>query len=401
MTFVKSVTINCSLDDNQINLSYFSDNLLDCGDHVRAKLGMDLNDGKNLKMYQKKGILHIGMISKFCPKCGSSKVSFNGFNERDIIFPDTGKETVKIQKYVCNKGCNNGKNLYFKTNIDYIVDSNSNYSKKYKEEAVELYAEGFVSTRSSAKLMNSRADTHVSHQSIQNWILETPEHPKIEPSTLSGYYVFDAQWVKTDKTWSYRLLLADAKTEKVIRSKTYAEENIDSINKFISETLINQKKICITTDLKKEYKPIVEKLGFKQQWCMYHTRKAFIKAFRKYKKENKLSSYEKSLVDYYIEKFMLMFNQPSYDNAMESLNWFLKEFEYLPDFIQIQLQEKIIPYFKTFTLHLTDNKVPKTSNLCENIFGKTNPKYIKRRTKISEGVDARCRLREQKWNDKK
>ncbi|MDR3062546.1 MAG: transposase family protein, partial [Methanobrevibacter sp.] len=113
--------------------------------------------------------------------------------------------------------------------------------------------------------MNSKNNIHVSHQSIQNWILKTPEHPKPEPMTLSGYYAFDAQWVKTNGKWSFRLLLANTKTELIIRSKTYTEENKKNINKFISKTLINQKKIAITTDLKTEYKPIVEKLGFKHQ----------------------------------------------------------------------------------------------------------------------------------------
>jgi hypothetical protein len=86
--------------------------------------------------------------------------------------------------------------------------------------------------------------------------------------TLSGYYAFDAQWVKTNGKWSFRLLLADTKTELIIRSKTYTKENEKNINKFTSKTLINQKKIAITTDLKTEYKPIVEKLGFKHQWCL-------------------------------------------------------------------------------------------------------------------------------------
>ncbi|KZX10645.1 hypothetical protein MBCUR_17050 [Methanobrevibacter curvatus] len=98
---------------------------------------------------------------------------------------------------------------------------------------------------------------------------------------------------------------------------------------------------------------------------------------------------------------MLMFNQPSYDEATKSLNWFIKEFDNLPKFIQNQLQKKVIPYFKTFTLHLTDDNVPKTSNLCENMFGKTNPKHNKRRTKIIKGIDTRCRLRERKWNERK
>ncbi|WP_281190551.1 hypothetical protein [Methanobrevibacter curvatus] len=35
------------------------------------------------------------------------------------------------------------------------------------------------------------------------------------------------------------------------------------------------------------------------------------------------------------------------------------------------------------------------------MFGKTNPKHNKRRTKIIKGIDARCRLRERKWNERR
>jgi hypothetical protein len=123
--------------------------------------------------------------------------------------------------------------------------------------------------------------------------------------------------------------------------------------------------------------------------------------FKKYKKENKVTEEETALIYYYIKKIMIMFKQPRYNEALESLNWFKREFDNLPKFIQELLIKKIYPNFKTFTLHLKDPKVANTSNLCENIFQKTNPKYIKRRTKITEGVDARCRLREQKWNEKR
>jgi len=36
---------------------------------------------------------------------------------------------------------------------------------------------------------------------------------------------------------------------------------------------MNKNKIAITTDLDEKYKPIIEKLGFKHQWCLFHTLK--------------------------------------------------------------------------------------------------------------------------------
>ena len=40
---------------------------------------------------------------------------------------------------------------------------------------------------------------------------------------------------------------------------------------------MNKEKIAITTDLDKKYKPIIEKLGFKHQWCLFHAFKNFNK----------------------------------------------------------------------------------------------------------------------------
>jgi len=49
------------------------------------------------------------------------------------------------------------------------------------------------------------------------------------------------------------------------------EENSKNIKKFLEESTREiKKKIAITTDLDEKYKPIIEGLGFKHQWCLFH-----------------------------------------------------------------------------------------------------------------------------------
>ena len=55
---------------------------------------------------------------------------------------------------------------------------------------------------------------------------------------------------------------------------------------------MNRNKISITTDLDEKYKPIIEELGFKHQWCLFHALKSFNKNIKKYIRENKLNDNE-------------------------------------------------------------------------------------------------------------
>ena len=49
-------------------------------------------------------------------------------------------------------------------------------------------------------------------------------------------------------------------------------EDIETIHKFLDDFLRNQPKICIVSDLKEEYHPVIEKIGIRHQFCMFHTK---------------------------------------------------------------------------------------------------------------------------------
>jgi len=89
--------------------------------------------------------------------------------------------------------------------------------------------------------------------------------------------VFDVEWVKIKGVWNYRFTLFDSK-----QNKYTLWENYRNIREFLEQNTRNINKISITTDLNEKYKPIIEKLGFKHQWCLFHTLKNFKKFIKKY-----------------------------------------------------------------------------------------------------------------------
>jgi len=64
-----------------------------------------------------------------------------------------------------------------------------------------------------------------------------------------------------------------------------------NIRDFLEQNTRNINKVSITTDLDEKYKPIIEKLGFKHQWCLFHALKNN-KIIKKYIQENEIDKEE-------------------------------------------------------------------------------------------------------------
>ena len=165
------------------------------------------------------GYLHIESVFPVCPNCGGVNLKTNVWKDRTLIFPDTGKEVVKVKEYTCLNECNNGKRKYFKVNIDSIVVPNSNYTHIFKKKTVDLYAVGNVSLRNSAELMSNNGKINVSHQSVENWICMENKVEIPKPERFSGHYGFDIQWVRNYKEWNYHYLPIDITYNTIIADK--------------------------------------------------------------------------------------------------------------------------------------------------------------------------------------
>ena len=58
---------------------------------------------------------------------------------------------------------------------------------------------------------------------------------------------------------------------------------------FLNQSLRNQNKKCIITDLKPEYKVAINRLGVKQQFCTFHLKQLIKREIREHIKENNAS----------------------------------------------------------------------------------------------------------------
>ena len=59
----------------------------------------------------------------------------------------------------------------------------------------------------------------ISHQTIENWILEYENQNKECKDSYSGYYIFDVEWVKIKGVWNYRFTLSTLIRILVLRIK--------------------------------------------------------------------------------------------------------------------------------------------------------------------------------------
>ena len=87
-----------------------------------------------------------------------------------------------------------------------------------------------------------------------------------------GYYLFDSLWVKINGIWNYILALFDVKLNTLVSAKLVESEDSTAIYHFLNESLRNQKKISIRTDLKHEYREAIYKLNVKHHFCKFHVK---------------------------------------------------------------------------------------------------------------------------------
>ena len=111
--------------------------------------------------------------------------------------------------------------------------------------------------------LKQQHNIEISHQSIENILLESNYQFNYENWTYSGYYLFDSLWVKINGEWSYILALFDVKLNTLVSVKLVESEDSKTIYQFLNESLRNQKKISIGTDLKHEYREAIDKLKVK------------------------------------------------------------------------------------------------------------------------------------------
>lgn len=349
----------------------------------------------NLIRLEKRGKIHFENKIAICPFCKSYKTVKNGTYERKLIFLRIGEQICTIQKYKCKK-C--GKVFY--SDLSSLVYPNSNITLPVIdciENLYQIYGSGLHKIRFNLKQQHN---VKISHQSIENILLNSNYEFNYQNWTYSGYYLFDSLWVKINGIWNYILALFDVKLNTIVSIKLVQSEDSKTIYQFLNESLRNQKKISIGTDLKHEYREAIDKLKVKHHFCKFHVKQALNKRFKDYFDNIELNDeqYEELIeLKQYIFKAL---DAKNLNEANKLRDGLINKNYPKNKFTDKLIWKFLIPYFKKLTTHLENTNIPSTNNKIENIFQKVFPKHIKRTMKIEQGLLARFMLKLNHWNIK-
>ena len=249
------------------------------------------------------------------PECKSHDVVKNGTYSRKLIFLIYGEQECIIQKYKCNR-C--GKIIY--NDISSIVKGNSNITIPLIEHIKYLYSNFGTSLHKIRKSLKREHRIEISHQSIENIILNSDYKINHDNWTYSGYYLFDSLWVKKNGKWKYLLALFDLKLNTIVSRELADSQSVETVYKFLEKSLRNQNKNCIITDLKNEYRIAIDKLQIKQQFCTFHLKQLINREIYNYIKQINPNEMEIEIIYDYKELFFNIINENSIIEVKEKRN---------------------------------------------------------------------------------
>ena len=247
--------------------------------------------------------------------------------------------------------------------------------------------------------MKKEHNIEISHQSIENIIFNSNYEIEHKNWTFSGYYLFDSLWVKQNGKWKYLLALFDLKLNTIVSRELVDSETVENVYNFLNQSLRNQKKKCIITDLKPEYRVAIDRLKIKQQFCTFHLKQLINREIRDHIKENNTSEDEIEIIHNYKQIFFDIINAESINEAQEKRNQLFYLESNTPKVIRDLASKLMIPEFKKITNHLNDAKIAITSNKIENCFLKNFPKHIKKLFKSEKGILKRFDLKLMYWDE--
>ena len=188
---------------------------------------------------------------------------------------------------------------------------------------------------------------------------------------------------------------------KPLADKIYDTEDTKTIKSFLTKSTRNKNRIAITTDLDKKYARIVEKLGFKHQLCIFHTKKNLNKTLKQYLNTYEVPKEESKESWRQLKKIKEIFDIKNYEKAEKELQSLIfRKNEFTPIIYKI-IKKLIVPRYKKFIHYLKDEKIERTSNKIENAFQKTMPKHKKRIFKTKKGIQKRIKEKNKIWNQKR
>ena len=178
----------------------------------------------NLIRLEKNGKIIFSNHNAVCPVFGSHHSRKNGKIERELIFLNKGTETCIVQKYKC-KNCGN----VFSADLSSIVEANRNITKPVIDFILKSYSIGGDSIRKIMYRLKEIHNVDISYQSVENILLGFEYDFDNGFYSLSGYYLFDALWVKINSVWNYILALFDLQSNTIVSYDLASSESEKSI----------------------------------------------------------------------------------------------------------------------------------------------------------------------------
>ena len=398
MPLIKIQAPSYTLEDKQYKLNDFCEEFSEFQDPDDEFVFNGENGDSNVIRLYRDGKYFFKNRVAVCPSCRSTKNVFNGDYERTISFLTIGTRKCIVKTYKCKK-C--GK--IFVTDLSSIVKPNSNITNRVRSKIKRHHAVYGSTIRQIQYILKEEHDIDISYQTIENVLLEDEICFEAENWSYSGYYLFDSLWVKIKGKWNYLLALFDLELNTIISFDLAESEDIKTIYNFLNQSLANQKKIAITTDLKPEYGEVIDKLHMKHQLCKFHSKQKINRNIRNYIKENNITIDEKEEIKEVKEFIFKLLNAELMDDAKKIRKELFKKKDKKHGLIYKLIWKFAIPYFKKLTYAIESGKIASTSNKIENCFQKVFPKHIKRRMKSKKGILKRFLLRLRYWdiNNKK
>ena len=351
------------------------------------------NIDNNLIRLEKRGKIYFENKISICPSCNSTHTVKNGTYERKLIFLRIGEKLCTIQKYKCKK-C--GKVFY--TDLSYLVYDNYNITLPIINCIENLYQIYGASLHKIRFDLKQQHNIEISHQSIENILLSSNYQFNYDNWTYSGYYLFDSLWVKINGIWNYLLALFDVKLNTLVSIKLVESEDSKTIYQFLNESLRNQKKISIGTDLKHEYREAIDKLNIKHHFCRFHVKQNINKRFKDHIDKNQLTNEDTEILNHLKADIYKILDSESVIDAKIVRDKLIDNKYPKNNFIDKILWKFVIPNFNKLIIPIENSIIPSTNNKIENLFQKIFPKHIKRRMKIEKGLLTRFMLKLNYWN---
>ena len=338
----------------------------------------------------------------FCKHCSAKKYSRKGYNWRLLYLDDGTPIRIKVKRYKCKK-CKKK----FQVEFTEYWGKFCNYSNKMKNKAKILLQHGWKSLRNIGNDFKTLLNFDISHESVRKalrndeglyWLNEELE--------LSGYYGYDAQWIRKEGKWIYRLELFDIINNMPVACLISEKETPKIVEDFIDISIPLKHRKAIITDLKEDYEQVMRKLGFAHQHCTFHLIKNMTTNLKpkiteeldKYeadlrKTQPKISEYKikkmrknkkKEISDeikIYVGLFYELFHQHSFDKAIRYIGLLKQELTNFPKMMQDYLNKNFFPVYRKYLIFLEKSfigKLESTNNKLENYFGNTLDKQTKR-----------------------